>query len=151
MPSPSPEARAAKSVLTSRRKRVVSLVASLPEAAAILRAKQHFSLEVRGRKFGYLLDDHHGDGRLALNCKTAPTVNKTLTDVAPERFHIPKYVGKQGWLGLWIDLPKIDWREVEDIITEAYLLTAPTSLVARVERPKAPNLSMQRTADGPYA
>jgi hypothetical protein len=130
---PSTAPRTAKSVLALRRKHVVSFVESLPEASAIPAGDRHLSLEVRGRRFGYFLDDHHGDGRVALNCKTALGVNQTLTDAAPDRFHIPKYVGHRGWLGLWLDLPKIDWTEAEEVITEAYRLVAPRTLVSKLE------------------
>jgi len=95
------------------------------------------SLEVRGRRFGYFLDNHHGDGRVALNCKTAPGVNQTLADAASERFYIPKYVGHRGWLGLWLALPRIDWDEVEGVITEAYRLVAPSRLVAKLQSAKS--------------
>jgi hypothetical protein len=50
-----------------RKARIVALLKSLPEATAL--GDAHLSLEVRGRRFGWLLDDHHGDGRLALNCR----------------------------------------------------------------------------------
>jgi hypothetical protein len=123
----------AKSVLERRRQHVISLVESLPGASAIPGGDCHLSLEVRGRRFGYFLDDHHGDGRLALNCKTAPGVNETLAHVASERFFIPKYVGARGWLGFWLDLPKIDWDEVEDVITEAYRLVAPRTLLCKLQ------------------
>jgi hypothetical protein len=129
----SPRPRIAKSVLERRRRHVVSLVELLPEASAIPGGDGHLSLEVRGRRFGYFLDNHHGDGRMALNCKTAPGVNQTLADAASERFFIPKYVGHRGWLGLWLDLPKIDWDEVEGVITEAYRLVAPRTLVDKLQ------------------
>ena len=123
----------AKSLLERRRQHVISLVESLPDASAIPGGDSHLSLEVRGKRFGYFLDDHHGDGRLALNCKTAPGVNETLAHVASERFFIPKYVGARGWLGLWLDLSKIDWDEVEDVITEAYRLVAPRTLLSKLQ------------------
>jgi hypothetical protein len=123
--------KVARSVLERRRRRVVSLVESLPEASAIPGGDGHLSLTVRGKRFGYFLDNHHGDGRAALNCKTVPGVNETLAGAAPERFYIPKYVGHRGWLGLWLDLPKIDWEEVEGVMTEAYRLVAPRTLLAQ--------------------
>jgi len=119
--------RVPRSVVEKRRRRVISLVESLPEAAATPGGENHLSLGVRGKRFGYFLDHHHGDGRVALNCKTAPGVNQRLVDVAPARFFIPKYVGHRGWL----DLPRVDWEEIEDIITEAYRLTAPRKLLLK--------------------
>ena len=127
----SSHAKPSRSVLEQRRRRVVALVESLPEASAIPGGDGHLSLTVRGKRFGYFVDNHHGDGRVALNCKTAPGVNETLAAAAPDRFYIPKYVGHRGWLGLWLDLPKIDWDEVEGVITEAYRLVAPRTLLAQ--------------------
>ena len=88
------------SICKARRQTVLSLVSALPEASAEVCGGRHLSFKVRGKTFGYFLNDHHGDGRVALNCKTAPGVNDTLTRVASDRFFIPKYVGARGWLGL---------------------------------------------------
>jgi hypothetical protein len=117
-----------------RRKRLVKIVEALPEARVEGGGTngQHLSLFVRKTRFGYYLDDHHGDGRIALNCKAAPGVNQALADAEPDRFHIPAYVGPKGWLGLWLDLPAIDWDEVTELITDAYCLAAPEKLAAQV-------------------
>lgn len=125
--------RVTKSVVARRRARIVALVESLPEATATSCGNQHLSLEVGGKRFGYYLDDHHGDRRVALNCKAEPGGNATLVDFAPERFHIPAYLGPRGWVGLWIDLPNIDWAEVHSILIDAYRLTAPKRLVAQFD------------------
>jgi hypothetical protein len=135
--------RVSDATFEARRSKVLSIVRSLPGASATAAGDSHFSFKVRGKTFGYFLDDHHGDGRVALNCKTADGAHDTLARVAPDRFFIPKYVGARGWLGLWLDLPKIDWRQVEDVITEAYGLVAPHRLLAQLKRP---NQAMQRTA-----
>jgi hypothetical protein len=55
----SPRPSTAKSALERRRRRVISLVESLPEASAVVTGETHLSLEVRGKRFGYFLDDHH--------------------------------------------------------------------------------------------
>jgi len=41
---------------------------------------------------------------------------------------VPKYV--RGWVGLWLDVPKLDWSVVETTIREAYVLAAPKKLLA---------------------
>ena len=125
--------RASRSVIDRRRARIIALVDSLPEATVTTPANRHLSLEVRGKRFGYYLDDHHGDGRVALNCKAEPGANQSLADFAPERFHIPAYLGPRGWIGLWIDLPTIDWDEVQSLIVDAYRLTAPKRLAALLD------------------
>jgi hypothetical protein len=48
----------------------------------------------------------------------------------PTQFHIPKYVGNKGWIGLWLDLPDTDWDQVEVCLVEAYRMTAPKRLAA---------------------
>ena len=125
--------RASRSVLARRRTRVVAIVESLPEALVTVAAHRHLSLEVRGKRFGYYLDDHHGDGRVALNCKAEPGANAELAGCASDRFHLPAYLGSRGWIGLWIDLPIIDWDEVQSIIVDAYRLTAPKTLLKQLE------------------
>lgn len=122
-----------RQVVASRRARVVALVEALPEASAIVCGGTHLSLEVRGKRFGWYLDDHHGDGRLALNCKAKRGTNQSLVAAAPERFHVPKYVGHHGWVGLWLDFPDIDWSEVESILVAAYCMTAPKQLAAQFQ------------------
>jgi hypothetical protein len=72
-----------------RRKRLIALVKSSPEATATPVGDSHLSLEVCGKRFGWFLDDHHGDGRLALNLKAPPGANQTLAAKASERFHVP--------------------------------------------------------------
>jgi hypothetical protein len=115
------------------RKRVREALAALPEATAAPVGDGHLSLEVGGKRFGYLLVDHHGDGRLALSLRAAAGVARKLCASAPERFHVPKYVGRHGWVGIWLDVSDVDWDEVERVLKDAYLLTAPKSLARDVQ------------------
>ena len=103
----------------------------MPEATAT--GEQHLRLDVRGKRFGYYLDDHHGDSRIALTCKAAPGVAPALVRQAPERYFIPAYVGPRGWAGLYLDLPRIDWAEVEELVVDAYRLQAPKKLAALLD------------------
>jgi len=112
--------------------RVVDIVKGLPGAGAVA-AGNHLSLEVRQKRFGWLLNDHHGDGRLAINCKAPQDVAQQLANHAPDRFHIPNYVGHHGWVGLWLDTPQIDWIEVKSVLVGAYRLTAPRKLIAELD------------------
>lgn len=116
----------------ARRAKFVCLVDRLPEAAAKMVSGRHLSLEVRARRFGWLLDDHHGDGRLALNCRAAPGANRMLVSAAPELFHIPKHLGHRGWVGAWLDLDEVDWPAIDAVLDDAYRLTAPRSLLRRL-------------------
>jgi hypothetical protein len=116
----------------ARRAKFVTLVGRLPEATATMIGGRHLSLEVRARRFGWLLDDHHGDGRLALNCRAPAGANRMLVSASPELFHIPKYLRHRGWVGAWLDLDEVDWSAVDAVLDDAYRLTAPRSLLRRL-------------------
>jgi hypothetical protein len=38
---------------------------------------------------------------------------------------------------LWLDTPRIDWKEVEAILVGAYRLTAPKKLIAELDAERA--------------
>lgn len=79
-----------------------------------------------------LSDDHHGDGRLALIYPAPPGVQEEVTRAEPDRFFRPAYVGHRGWVGLRLDIDP-DWDEVADVVTEAYRLVAPKTLVRQLD------------------
>lgn len=120
-------------VADDRRARVAAIMESLPEGGTVA-AGRHLSLEVRQKRIGWYLEDHHGDGRLAINCKAARGIAQQLEQHAPERFHIPKYMGRLGWVGLWLDTPQVDWTEVKAILVNAYRLTAPKQLFVKLDQ-----------------
>jgi hypothetical protein len=121
-----------RKVAAERRARVIIIVEGFPEADTVATGN-HLSLEVRQKRFGWYLDDHHGDGRLAINCKAPRGVAQQLAKHAPDRFYIPNYVGHLGWVGLWLDTPQIDWAEVEARLVGAYRLTATKKLIAEFD------------------
>ena len=114
----------------SPRARVAEICLALPEAAAESATGQHDAYVVRKKKFAYYLDDHHGDGRLAVQCRAAPGENVALVAEDPVRFSIPPYVGPRGWVGIFVDLPAVDWDEIAELVTDSYRLVAPKRLVA---------------------
>ena len=71
---------------------------------------------VRGKKpLAMYLDDHHGDGRLAIWCPAPPGVQEAMVHEEPERFFRPPYVGPSGWLGVRLDRDP-DWDEITGIV-----------------------------------
>ena len=110
-----------------QRKRVEKIVSAFPEAEAKPEGR-HMSLEVRGKRFGWFLVDHHGDGRVAINCKGSPEMHDILQQLAPVHFHVPKF-GSKAWVGMWLDGPKLDWHAVELALRAAYEKTAPKRLL----------------------
>jgi hypothetical protein len=88
---------------------------------------------VRDRKtLAMFLDNHHGDGRLAIWCPAPPGAQAELVRQEPDRFFVPPYVGHRGWLGVRLDVD-VDWDEVTGIVEDAYRLVAPKTLVARLD------------------
>jgi phosphoribosylglycinamide formyltransferase-1 len=113
-----------------RRARLEKICLALPEAA-MTEAGRHRAFSVRGKKFAYFTDDHHGDGKAALNCKVPPGENRELVGFDPERFFIPAYLGARGWVTLRLDLASVDWEEVIELVSDSYRRTAPKNLAAR--------------------
>ena len=46
----------------------------------------------------------------------------------PDRFFSPPYVGKGGWIGVWVD-KGVDWDEVAELLEDGWRMTAPKKLV----------------------
>jgi len=103
---------------------------TLPEATAT--DGQHIKFEVRGKTFAHFLDDHHGDGRIALNCKVAPGDQDVLLRMDPGLFFIPAYLGAKGWIGMRLDCRNVDWDQVQQLVTDSYRMIAPRRLAAIV-------------------
>jgi hypothetical protein len=88
---------------------------------------------VRDKKtFVMFLNDHHGDGRIAIWCAAPPGVQGELIELEPDRFFKPPYVGPRGWLGVRLDRD-VDWVEIAGIAADAYRLVAPKKLVALLD------------------
>ncbi len=126
-----PDERAAAATIPRRRARILKIASQLPEA--LVEGEGHLSLSVRGKRFAWYLLDHHGDGRVALHCKAEPGTLSALVETHPDRFHVPPYLGSRGWVGLWLDLPAVDWDDVSELLRDAYRL-APAGLRAALEK-----------------
>lgn len=108
---------------------------ALPEVTEQAGAGAMTSFRVQGKVFAWYLDNHHGDGRIALWCKTPPGAQPALVGSDPARFFVPPYVGHHGWVGVWLDVAvaRIDWDDLREIVAESYRMTAPKRLVASLE------------------
>ncbi len=107
------------------------ICAELPEATREVSGR-HGVFKVRGRTFAYFLDDHQGDGIVGLACKAPAGAAQALIAADPTRFYPPAYLHHRGWIGLRLDTGAIDWEQVEGLLVESYLLTAPKRLAAQV-------------------
>jgi hypothetical protein len=115
-------------------KGLTAIALALPEAQREL-SGSHASFRVRKKTFAYFLDNHHGDGIVAVTCKVLPGENTALAKAQPKRYYLPAYIGPRGWVALRLDLPKIDWSEVRELLQTSYLLTAPKRLASLASGP----------------
>jgi hypothetical protein len=77
--------------------------------------------------FVMYLDDHHGDGRLALWCAAPEGAQELLVSAAPDEYFRPPYVGHRGWIGMRLDRD-LEWEEITGVIEDAFLTVAPKRL-----------------------
>ena len=117
-----------------RRKRLLALCQGLPEAMAERAGVQHLAFKVRKKIFAYYAYDHHGDGRIALWCKAPPGEQRQLVEEEPERYFVPPYVGPRGWVGLRLDSARLDWKAVKNLLSVAYILTAPDNVRKKLKQ-----------------
>jgi predicted DNA-binding protein (MmcQ/YjbR family) len=114
--------------------RLTKICLALPETARELLG-DHAGFKVRKKTFGYFLNNHHGDGIVAISLKMAPGDNAKLVALDPTRFYLPAYIGPRGWIGLRLDVGKVDWEEVAEFVVDSYRLVAPKTLGALVKLP----------------
>jgi len=111
--------------------RLAKICLALPEVTRWYNG-QHAGFLVRKKTFAWFLNDHHGDGIVAVNCKVLPGDNKSLASSQPARFYLPAYLASKGWVGVRLDIGKIDWDEVAELVSGSYQLIAPKRLAALV-------------------
>lgn len=104
------------------------------EGAECERNGSHATFRGRKKVFAYFLDSHHGDGIVAVACKVNSGDNEALVRAQPERFYLPAYIGPRGWVGLRLDVGKVDWAEVKELVGESYRLTIPKRTPTRAKR-----------------
>ena len=81
------------------------------------------TFRVRGRLFVMFVDNHHGDGRLAIWCNAPPGAQDALVGADPAHYFVPPYVGSQGWLGVRLDTG-LKWGVISARIESAHRATA---------------------------
>jgi predicted DNA-binding protein (MmcQ/YjbR family) len=111
--------------------RLSKICLALPEVTRWYNG-QHAGFLIRKKTFAYFLNDHHGDGIVAVTCKVLPGDNKALASAQPRRFYLPAYLASKGWAALRLDVGEIDWDEVSELVRGSYQLIAPKRLAALV-------------------
>src|SRR5579864_256170 len=107
--------------------RLTEIALALPEATRKVHGS-HAQFLVRKKTFAYFLDNHHGDGIVAVTGKVMPGDNKALAEAQPRRFYLPAYIASKGWVALRLDVGKVDWDEARELLLGSYTLVAPKRL-----------------------
>ena len=90
----------------------------------------HPTFRVRNKIFAtFGLDEESGQATMAMK---APPGEQELLLATGEPFFYPKYVGSNGWIGLWVG-PDTDWEEVAELVEDSYRMTAPKRLSAQLD------------------
>lgn len=89
------------------------------------------NFRVRGKIFATYTINHHGDGRVALWLEAQSGAQNFYTEMEPEYYFVPPYVGPKGWLG--VELNKgLRWESIAARVREAYAKVAPSELIASI-------------------
>lgn len=112
--------------------RLRSVCLAFPEAHEV-EAWSEPTFRVKNKIFAMFAasENHHGAGRPSVWVKSTHLIQDMLIHEDPERYFAPPYVGPKGWLGIRLDR-RPNWTTVADLIRDAYLLTAPRRIAAKV-------------------
>jgi hypothetical protein len=80
------------------------------------------------KKSFVMFANHHHDDRLAFWCAAPEGAQDVLVGAEPERYFVPPYVGRNGWLGVYLDV-EVDWEAVALLVDDAYRYVAPKKLL----------------------
>ena len=110
--------------------RLTTICLGLPEASADDRHPPHRGFVVNGKNFAWFTVDEHGSGRVALAVRAGAGENEALVASDPERFALPKYVARHGWVTYHLDLADrpVAWDEVAELVRDSYRRQAPKRL-----------------------
>jgi phosphoribosylglycinamide formyltransferase-1 len=106
---------------------------ALPEAEETLSHGMPCFGIVKSKKFAWVSNDHHGDGRTALLVKiSGPDEQAQLIENDPERYYRPAYFGSD-WIAIRLDLGDADWDAVSEWLSRSWRAVAPKKLTALID------------------
>jgi formyltetrahydrofolate-dependent phosphoribosylglycinamide formyltransferase len=110
------------------RGKVRELALALPEADEVTSHGMPCFGILKGKKFAYFTEDHHGDGKIALLVKISGADEQAaLIEMDDERYYRPAYFG-DGWVGIRLDLGDTDWDAIGEWLRKSWLAVAPKKL-----------------------
>ena len=107
---------------------VRALAMAQPEADEVVSHGMPCFGIVGGKKFAYVSNDHHGDGKTALLVKISGADEQAmLIDQDAERYYRPAYFG-DGWIAIRLDLGDTDWEAIGAWLARSWRAVAPKKL-----------------------
>lgn len=106
---------------------------ALPESDEVLSHGMPCFGIVKGKKFAYVSNDHHGDGKVALLVKISGADEQAqLIENDAARYYRPAYFG-DGWIGIRLDLGDTDWDAIGGWLERSWRSTAPKRLTGLID------------------
>ncbi|MGH6786293.1 MAG: phosphoribosylglycinamide formyltransferase [Novosphingobium sp.] len=106
---------------------------ALPEADEVTSHGMPCFGIVKGKKFAYVSNDHHGDGKTALLVKISGADEQAaLIELDEARYYRPAYFG-DGWIGIRLDLGDTDWDAIADWLGRSWRSVAPKKLTGLID------------------
>ena len=106
---------------------------ALPEADEIVSHGMPCFGIVKGKKFAYVSNDHHGDGRIALLVKISGIDEQAqLIETDPDRYYRPAYFG-DSWIAIRLDLGDTDWGHIGEWLAKSWRSIAPRKLAGLMD------------------
>ena len=106
---------------------------ALPESDEVLSHGMPCFGIVKGKKFAYVSNDHHGDGKVALLVKISGVDEQAqLIENDAARYYRPPYFG-DGWIGIRLDLGDTDWDAIGGWLERSWRSTAPKRLTGLID------------------
>lgn len=101
---------------------------ALPEADEVSSHGMPCFGVIKGKKFAYVMNDHHGDGRTALLVKISGLDEQNqLIDNDPDRYFRPAYFG-DSWIAIRLDRGENDWDAITEWLHRSWRSIAPKRL-----------------------
>lgn len=113
-------------------RRIGAMALALP-GTAVKPSQGAFSYQVRGKTFGTVMHDHHGNGRTELWVKATPGAQAEHVARDGSRYYVPPYVGPNGWVGVWLDIAEVDWPAVAELLVDGYLVQSGARAAAALD------------------
>jgi phosphoribosylglycinamide formyltransferase 1 len=111
---------------------------ALPEADEVTSHGMPCFGIIKGKKFAYVSNDHHGPngqegGKVALLVKISGVEEQAmLIDSDEDRYYRPPYFG-DSWVGIRLDLGDTDWDHIGEWLSKSWRAVAPRKLAAMMD------------------